>query len=133
MRITPIFANRHNGGQCPELEIRSPYRRAVTTETRRLPSCLRDYIPDPLGMDLGLGTLEVAAGFEVGAVGAHELAFLLIEMCPAIRTGAFDLLDLGCITGAGRHAVCHPAFLCRSTPPDGPGSSQHLRADPQTW
>ena len=77
--------------------------------------------------------LEVAAGFEVGAVGAHELAFLLIELCPAIRAGAFDLLDLGRITGAGRHAVCRLAFLCRSTPPGDRGSLRHPRAVPQTW
>ena len=75
--------------------------------------------------------LEVAAGFKVEAVGAHELAFLLIELCPAIRAGAFDLLDLGRITGAGRHAVCRLVSLYRSTPPDDRGWSRHPRAVPQ--
>ena len=77
--------------------------------------------------------LKVAAGLEIEAVGAHELAFLLIELCPAIRAGAFDLLDLGRITGAGRHAVCRLGFLCRSTPQDDRGSLPHPRAVPQTW
>ena len=40
----------------------------------------------------GTAVLEIAAGFEIGAVGAHELAFLLVELCPTIRAGAFDLL-----------------------------------------
>ena len=38
--------------------------------------------------------LEVAAGFEVRAVGAHQLAFLLVQLCPAVRAGPFDLFDL---------------------------------------
>jgi hypothetical protein len=38
--------------------------------------------------------LEVAAGFEVRAVGAHQRAFLLIQLCPAVRAGPFDLFDL---------------------------------------
>jgi hypothetical protein len=42
----------------------------------------------------GPAVLEIAAGFEIGAVGAHELAFLLVELCPTIRAGTFDLLYL---------------------------------------
>jgi hypothetical protein len=62
--------------------------------------------------------LEVATGFEVRAVGAHELAFLLVQLCPAVWAGSFDLFDLRCIKGAGRHAVYRLVVLCRSIPPD---------------
>ena len=58
--------------------------------------------------------LEVGAGFEIRAVGAHELAFLLIELCPAIRAGSFDLFDVRGITYAGRHAAYRLAVLYRS-------------------
>jgi hypothetical protein len=44
-------------------------------------------------LELFKGQLKVAAGFEIRAVGAHELAFLLVELCPTIRAGTFDLLD----------------------------------------
>ena len=38
--------------------------------------------------------LKVAAGFEIEAVGADELALLLVKLCPAVGAGAFDLFDL---------------------------------------
>ena len=38
--------------------------------------------------------LEIAAGFEIRTIGAHQFAFLLIEVRPAIRAGPFDLFDL---------------------------------------
>jgi hypothetical protein len=39
--------------------------------------------------------LEIAAGFVIEASGANELAFLLAELSPAIRAGAFDLFNVG--------------------------------------
>ena len=62
---------------------------------------------------------EVAAGFEIETVGAHELAFLLVEPCPAIWAGAFDLFNLRAVTCAGRHAACRLVVPCRNTPQDG--------------
>ena len=48
---------------------------------------------------------------------------MILELCPAVRTGAFDLFDIvGGITGAGRHAAYRLAVLFRNNPPDGQGS-----------
>src|SRR5712664_3103308 len=65
--------------------------------------------------------LEVTTRFEVRAPGAHQLTFLLVELCPAVRAGTFDLFGLRCITCGGRRGVCHLVVLCRSTRPDGRG------------
>jgi hypothetical protein len=53
-----------------------------------------DYESSLCGLCVSVVVLEVAAGFEVRAVGAHQLAFLLIQSCPAVRAGPFDLFDL---------------------------------------
>ena len=48
----------------------------------------------------GQAVSEIAAGFEIGAGGAHELALLLVELCPTIRAGTFDFLcfrGLACV------------------------------------
>jgi hypothetical protein len=37
---------------------------------------------------------KIAAGLEVGAFGALELALLFIKLCPAVRAGAFDLFQV---------------------------------------
>ena len=63
--------------------------------------------------------LEVAAGFEIGTPGALELAFFLVELCPAVRAGAFDLFQIGRVTCAGRHAAYRPVVLCQSIRRDG--------------
>jgi hypothetical protein len=76
--------------------------------------------------------LEVATGFEIRTVGAHELALLLIQLCPAVWAGTFDLFDLRFIEGAGRHAVYRLVVLCRSIPPDVQGLSRHPQAALQT-
>jgi hypothetical protein len=39
--------------------------------------------------------LEVAAGFVIEASEANELTFLLVELCPTIRAGTFDLFNVG--------------------------------------
>ena len=67
--------------------------------------------------------LEIATGFEIRTLRAHEFASVILEACPAVWTGAFDLFDfVGRITGAGRHAVCRLAVPSRNNPPDGQGS-----------
>jgi hypothetical protein len=37
--------------------------------------------------------LEVAAGFEIRTIGAHELTLVLVQLCPTIRAGAFDQFE----------------------------------------
>src|SRR5437762_14067739 len=71
---------------------------------------------------------EIAAGLEIRAVGAHELAFLLVELCPADWAGAFDQFHLRSIRCAGRHAACRPVVLCRNTRPNDQEWSQRRQA-----
>ena len=77
--------------------------------------------------------LEIAAGFEVGALGALELAFLVVKLCPTVRAGAFDLLEVRRVTCAGRRAVCHLVFLFRSIRPDGLGSWRRRQDGLRMW
>src|SRR3989442_1712257 len=69
--------------------------------------------------------LEVAAGLEIGTVGALELASFLMKLGPAVRAGTFDLFQVGRVTCAGRHAVCRPVVLCRNILRDGRGWLPH--------
>ncbi len=75
---------------------------------------------------------EVAAGLEVGARGALELALLFIKLCPTVWAGAFNFLEID-VTCAGRHVACRPVFPCRNIPPGGQESWRRRRGGPQTW
>ena len=74
---------------------------------------------------------KVAAGFEIEAPGALELALFFVKRHPTVWTGSFDLLEIQGFTCADRLAVCHLAVPCRSTRQDGQGSWPHRQAGPQ--
>src|SRR6266704_3774670 len=57
---------------------------------------------------------KIAAGFEIRAIGALELAFLFIKLRSTVWASAFEFFEIDRITSAGRHAVCHPVVRCRS-------------------
>jgi hypothetical protein len=44
--------------------------------------------------------LKVAAGFEIGTLGALKLALFFFKVCPAVWAGSFDFLDIDSISGA---------------------------------
>jgi len=68
--------------------------------------------------------LKIAAGFEIETFGAHELAFLLVELCPTIWAGTFDQFCAGRVRGAGRHVAYRLVVPCRNNPPDAPELSR---------
>ena len=82
--------------------------------------------------------LVVAAGFEIGAVGALEFAFLLAQACPAIRAGSFYFFEIRAghflvhsqplITYADRLAACRPVVLFQNTRPGDRGWLPRLQA-----
>ena len=82
-------------------------------------------------MDLRDLRLEVAAGFEIRTDGAHELAFLLVQLCPTIWAGAFDLFEAGKVISGGRHVACRPVALSQNIRQGGRGSSRRPPAGPQ--
>src|SRR5262249_62376750 len=70
--------------------------------------------------------LEITTGFEIRTDGAHELAFLLIELCPTVWAGTFDLFEIGGVSrviSGGRHEACRPVALYRNILQGGRGSS----------
>ena len=74
---------------------------------------------------------KIAAGLEVGALVALELALVFIKLCPTVRAGTFDLFQVYRTTGAGRHAVCRPVFPCQNIQPGGREWWLHPRDVPQ--
>ncbi len=77
--------------------------------------------------------LEIAARFEVTALGTLQLTAGVVQLGATVGAGAFDLLKVGLVSGAGRHAVYRPASLFRNTPQGDRGWWLRPQDVLQTW